>query len=59
MDYESGIEEMVLATLQQTKYSQQIELAIAAEVTISIDQAVYACRFFSCSQQHQSNRVER
>ncbi len=38
MDYESGIEAMILAILQQTNYSQQIELADLSNVALQITQ---------------------
>ena len=38
MDYESGIEAMILAILQQTTYSQQIELAELTHVALQTTQ---------------------
>lgn len=38
MDYESGIEAMILAILQQTTYSQQIELAELTDVVLQTTQ---------------------
>ncbi len=38
IDYESGIEAMVLAILQQTNFSQQIELAELADLSLQITQ---------------------
>ena len=38
MDYESGIEAMILAILQQTTYSQQVELAELTDVVLQTTQ---------------------
>ncbi len=38
MDYESGMEAMVLAILQQTNYSQQSELADVAGLALQLSQ---------------------
>lgn len=38
MDYESGMEAMVLAILQQTNYSQQSELADLAGLALQLSQ---------------------
>ena len=41
VDYESGIEAMVLAILQQTNYSQQVELAAVSNLSMVAEQAYW------------------